>query len=147
MPLSELCHNKCACRETGRPLCQSKACAVNSLSVYELGFSIVTLFTMKNMRRLGSKSTASVVLSTCMAQWDEITSRQSHQSCCVYNENVIVFICYFPFSVLLLKNTPATVLNFLISFKTMRQHCYVTQNLLYTVTNTTISIKREGVRE
>jgi len=54
-------------------------------SILCLCVNTVTLFTMKNMKRLGSKSAASVVLSTCMADWDEITSRQSHQSCCVYN--------------------------------------------------------------
>jgi hypothetical protein len=79
-------------------LCISRRHALSILSLCELGFSAVTLFTVKHMKRLGSKSAANVVLSTCMADWDEITSRQSYQSCCVYNENVIVFLCNFLFS-------------------------------------------------
>lgn len=77
----------------------------------ELGLSTVTLFTMKDMKRLGIKSADNVVLSTCLADWDEITSRQTHQSRWVYNEYVVVFLCYFLFSVSLFKYTHATALN------------------------------------
>jgi len=79
--------------------------------VCELGLSTVTLFTMKDMKRLGIKSADNVVLSTCLADWDEITSRQTHQSRWVYNEYVVVFLCYFLFSVSLFKYTHATALN------------------------------------
>jgi hypothetical protein len=66
LPLSDLCHHTCVCSDTGRPLCQSKTCAVNSLTACEFGFSTVTLFIMNNMKRLGSTPAASVVLSTCI---------------------------------------------------------------------------------
>ena len=64
-PLSDLCHHTCVSSDTGRPLCQSKTCAVNSLTVGVFGFSALTLFVTNNMKRLGSTSTPSVVLWTC----------------------------------------------------------------------------------
>lgn len=81
-----------------------------------------------------------------MSDWDEIMSRQSHQSCCANNENVILFLFYFLFFSLF-KNTPATAIKFLISCKTrikkMRQDCDIIHNLLKTVTNTT-NFHQEG---
>jgi hypothetical protein len=82
-----------------------------------------------------------------MSDWDEIMRRQSHLSHCANNENVILFLFYFLFFFPLFTNTSATALKFLISCKTRikktRYDCGIIHNLLKTVTNTTISIKRE----